>query len=174
MQVSTARVSSSEASEATKIRRSRTLSMARSYMSGGDDSVQLQSELKCLTREERESVLAGANLPIVIPVDHSLAMKADLALPWAKLRIVQRYNQGVLEITHQHSHSRWLKAFNISLASERKQRVLAKDLVGENYKVESVPFSFTIDSREVIQEAPFVYVPNLIQKLADVDTSHQK
>ena len=98
MKVSTARVSSSEASEATKVRQSCTLSMARSYMSGGDDSVQLQSEIKCLTQEERESDLAGANLPIVVPVDHSLAMKlkADLALPWAKLRIVQRYNRGVL------------------------------------------------------------------------------
>lgn len=72
---------SAEASESTKIRRSRTLSAARIYMSGGDDSVQLQSELKTLTREQREKVLENANLPVVIPVEHSLAMKADLALP---------------------------------------------------------------------------------------------
>ena len=94
MKLSTARVSSSEASEATKVRRSHTLSLARSYMSGGDDSVQLQSELKCLTQEERKKVLADAHLPIAIPINHSLAMKADLALPWAKLRILNRYNQN--------------------------------------------------------------------------------
>ena len=51
---------------------------------------------------------------------------------------------------------------------------MAKDLVGDNYKVENVPFSFTVDGREVIKEAPFVYVPNLIQKVADVATSHEK
>ena len=51
---------------------------------------------------------------------------------------------------------------------------MAKDLVGGNYKVENVPFSFTVDGREEIREAPFVYVSNLIQKVADVFRSHEK
>ncbi len=100
MPVSASRVSSSEASKATRVRRSHSLSLARRYISGGDESVQLQSELKCLTREERERVLADAHLPIVIPVNHSLAMKADLALPWTKLRIVQRYYLCTCIITY--------------------------------------------------------------------------
>ncbi len=73
---------------------------------------------------------------------------------------------------HLHYY-RWLKVFNVSLASERKQRILAKDLVGDNFKVESVPFSFNVDGR-VIKEAPFVYVPNLIRKISDVVASHEK
>ena len=51
---------------------------------------------------------------------------------------------------------------------------MAKDFAGENYMVENVPFSFNVDSSVVIREAPFVYVPNLIQKLADVVASHEK
>ena len=141
MQVSSARVASSEASEATRVRRSHMLAVARSYINGGDESVQLQSQLKILTQEEREKVLADAHLPIVIPVNHALAMKADLALPWAKLRYGRAHLTKPLT-------PRWLKTFNISLASERK---LAKDFTGENYKVENMPFSFTVDRKEVIK-----------------------
>ena len=46
--------------------------------------------------------------------------------------------------------------------------------MGENYEVEKVPFSFTVDSREEIREAPFVYIPNLIRKLADMVASYKK
>lgn len=59
-------------------------------MSGGDALTQLQSEVRCLSKDERQELLQEAGLPIVIPADHSLAMKADLALPWAKLRKIRR------------------------------------------------------------------------------------
>jgi len=72
------------------------------------------------------------------------------------------------------NYHRWLKTFNVSLASERKKRVLAKNITGDNYEVESVPFTFTVDNAEVIKEAPFVYVQNLIRKLSDVVASHEK
>ena len=63
----------------------------------------------------------------------------------------------------------------MSLASERKQRVLAKKFTGDNFEVESVPFSFKGDSNnEVIKEAPFVYVRNLIRKISDVVASHKE
>jgi hypothetical protein len=62
----------------------------------------------------------------------------------------------------------------VSLASERKQRVLAKNITGDNYEVESVPFSFTVDGVEVVKEAPFVYTRNLIRQVSDVVTNHQK
>ena len=52
--------------------------------------IQLQSEIRCLQKEEREEVLKGANLPITIPAEHVLAIKADLGLPWAKLRVISR------------------------------------------------------------------------------------
>lgn len=90
MPVRGCRVRSSEASKTTVSRRTKTLAEVRSSISGGDSSVQLQSELRSLSKEEREEVLREANLPVVIPPDHALAIKADLALPWAKMRVISR------------------------------------------------------------------------------------
>ncbi len=64
----------------------------RSIASGGDNHIQLETEVKkALTKEERDELLHQAQLPLVIPTEHVLAMKADLALPWNKLRILRRY-----------------------------------------------------------------------------------
>ncbi len=84
------RVSSSEACHRTVTNRTRTISVVREQLSGGDISDQMMSEIKYLTNEEREAVLQEAGLPINIPPDHALAMKADLALPWAKMRVISR------------------------------------------------------------------------------------
>lgn len=90
MQVSGSRVSSSAASKKTLLRRTHKLSHAREFISGGDSSAQMQSEMRCLTRQEREELLQDAHLPIVIPTDHALAMKADLALSWGKVEVISR------------------------------------------------------------------------------------
>jgi len=59
----------------------------------------------------------------------------------------------------------------VSLASERKQRTLAGEVVGDNITAEMGPFTFPTDGgEEEIWEAPFVYVPNLIVKIADTLT----
>jgi len=50
----------------------------------------MEAEMKCLTKEERDQLLHQAQLPVVIPCDHALAIKADLGLPWNKLRILRR------------------------------------------------------------------------------------
>ena len=81
---------SSEASKRTIASRNKTLAELRNSISGGDSLLQLRTELRALSKEEREEVLEGANLPVVIPTDHALAMKADLALPWAKMRVISR------------------------------------------------------------------------------------
>ena len=54
--------------------------------SGGDSTTQLAAKIKSLSKAEREQ----ACLPIVIPPEHALAMKADLGIPWNKLRILRR------------------------------------------------------------------------------------
>lgn len=90
MQVPGCRVPSSEASKTTLLRRSHHLAKARENISGGASIVQLQSEIRCLPKEDRQEILKGANLPITIPTEHVLAMKADLSLPWAKLRVISR------------------------------------------------------------------------------------
>ena len=62
----------------------------------------------------------------------------------------------------------------MSLASEKKQRALAQQEAGGNLCAEIVPFVFVEDGVESFKESPFVYVPNLMAKLADRLTAHQR
>ena len=82
----------SDASKRTVRRRSETLSKVREITSGGDTTAQLAAEVKSLSKAEREELLQQAQLPILIPTNHALAMKADLGIPWNKLRILRRYS----------------------------------------------------------------------------------
>ena len=84
------RVPTANASKKTVKRRTTVLSSVRQFTSGGDSSKQLAAEIQSLTKSEREDLLHQAQLPVVVPVDHALAMKADLAIPWTKLRILRR------------------------------------------------------------------------------------
>ncbi len=90
MQVAGCRVSSSKASTRTVKRRTEVLGSVRKFVSGNDSSAQFAAEVSCLTQSQREELLRQVQLPLVIPVDHTLAMKADLAIPWTKLRILRR------------------------------------------------------------------------------------
>ncbi len=90
MQVLSCRVSTSKASARTVKRRTEVLESVRTIISGSDSSAQLAAEVKVLSQSQREDLLQQVQLPLVIPADHSLAMKADLAIPWAKLRILRR------------------------------------------------------------------------------------
>ena len=64
---------------------------------------------------------------------------------------------------------------HISVASERKRRDLAKDVVGENMVAGMGAFSFRADGGgEEIREVPYVHVPNLIKKAADVVEEHRR
>ncbi len=71
-------------------RRTDVMSTIREMTSGGDSSSQLAAEIKHLSKEEREDLLSEASLPVTIPPNHALAMKADLGIPWKKLRILRR------------------------------------------------------------------------------------
>ena len=59
--------------------------------------------------------------------------------------------------------------------SEVKQRAMANTITGDNLKAEKGAFTFPQDKGgEVIREVPFVYCPNLIAKVADSVTHHQR
>jgi len=73
-------VKRSETCLKTVQRLSHCLSTIRESISGVDGTVQLQSEVRSLSREERQELLHKADLPVVIPTDHALAMKADMSL----------------------------------------------------------------------------------------------
>ena len=62
-----------------------------SIVSKGASVKQLQFEVKNLTRKEREAILHSIpEAAITIPPEQILAMKADLSIPWNKLRVVRR------------------------------------------------------------------------------------
>lgn len=62
----------------------------------------LQAEVRSLSREE---LLGTAGLPIEIPTDQALAMKADLSLPWNKLRVVRRVHTNTFHTTYTQKQS---------------------------------------------------------------------
>ncbi len=179
MPVTSPRVSTSEASSKTVQRRVLVVKEVR-----GSVSVGLNEELKALPKERRQELLRDVALPLEIPLEHTLAMKANLAISWNKLRTLTRYdytqkyninlNTHIHQILYTFTFDRWLKMFKVSLASERRQRVLAKEAVGDNLTSEMVPFEFSTEGSRalVFREAPFVFVPNLIAKVADRLTQH--
>lgn len=85
------RVSSSVAGYKTLRNRSHQLEEMREAISGGSSNIQMQNEITYLPEESRAAILSEAALPIQIPTDHSLAMKAHLQLPWSKIRAIRRY-----------------------------------------------------------------------------------
>ena len=72
----------------------------------------------------------------------------------------------------KHSTGRWFKVFNIHLASENKQRSLAKEITGDSMEAERGAFLFSLEKG--IRAVPFVYVPNLICKVADLLTHNER
>lgn len=71
--------------------------------------------------------------------------------------------------------SRWLKGLNVSIASEKKQREMADEIVGDNLVAERGAFTFSVDKGgEMIRDVPFVYCPNLIAKVADTVQHHER
>ena len=125
-----------------------------------------------MSKEEREAIVREAGLPTEIPPDHALALKADLALPWAKMREISRYTLPTYLYPNLQSAFRWLKTLSISVGSEVKQQALAKE---DNMAAELGAFTFPRDGGgEDIREAPFVYVPNIIRKAADLVEQHSR
>ena len=90
MKVPGYRISSSDASSRTVRRRVEVLETIREVTSGGDSTSQLAAEVNHLSKVQREELLQQVQLPLVIPADHALAMKADLSIPWTKLRVLRR------------------------------------------------------------------------------------
>ena len=181
MRVVSPRVSSSEASRSTVRRRSSEMSSVREAISGGSATIQLKDELKTLTDDERKQILQ----PVchIIPQE-TLAMKADLLIPWNKMRIMRRcvsnlgehtsvykihtYNQIQMYMVYTSGImyiSRWMKAQGINLASERSIRAVSREILGENLAAEEVllsqPLRFGVD----MKLAPMVYVPDLAAKI---------
>ena len=83
------RIATTDASQRTIRNRTKTLQEAREKISKGGESAaaQMQDELQSSTKAEREELLKAAGLaPGEIEAGAGLAMKAELGIPWSKLR----------------------------------------------------------------------------------------
>ena len=87
------RVPSSEASDRTTRRRRDAVSAQREAISGGREgaSRQLELEVRALSKEDRQKLLEEAGFGVEMDATQVLAIKADLAIPWYRLRILRRY-----------------------------------------------------------------------------------
>ena len=64
----------------------------RGIVSGGEASALVQKEVLILSDEERRSLLDKAGISSSIELAAEvLATKAELAIPWNKLRLLRRY-----------------------------------------------------------------------------------
>lgn len=92
MKAKKSRVPSSEATPKTILSRNRELDQHRRVCSGGDQAYQLGKEIKACSLEERESILEVLQdgFKVQVPTHQALAMKADLSIPWSKLRAIRR------------------------------------------------------------------------------------
>ena len=86
VKVVTPHLPSDSVSKKTLRQRSHEMADFRGIISGNCPLPQLASELNELPREEREKLIKP--LSIRISAEHSLAMKADLQIPWNKLRTI--------------------------------------------------------------------------------------
>ena len=76
----------------TTRRRVRDVGKYRSAVSGGEGEYLLEREVTTLSVESRTQLLEKAGITLTIPEQQGLAMKADLALPWNKMRELRRYS----------------------------------------------------------------------------------
>ena len=81
-------VSSSEASKRTLSRRTSEMNTHLSVATGGGEVAQMRHAVKSLTSEDRKDLLG--DFQIEIPALTGLAMKADMCLPWNRMRTMKR------------------------------------------------------------------------------------
>ncbi len=68
------------------------MSEQRESISGGSDGAQkqLQLEVRALPKDQRQKLLTDAGVGVAIDATQALAIKADLAIPWYRLRVLRR------------------------------------------------------------------------------------
>ena len=76
------------------------------FIGGGSSTTQFVDETRSCSASERNAILEQlqGGLKVLIPPNESLAMKADLTLPWSKLWIIRRYISIAHYILRLHAH----------------------------------------------------------------------
>ena len=68
------------------------MSSTRAILSAESSTVIFETELKSLDRKEKERLLKSAGITKGMTPEQGLALKADLGLPWNRLRMLRRYS----------------------------------------------------------------------------------
>lgn len=81
----------------------------------------------------------------------------------------------IIIINLKKSYNRWLSQWGISLSSEKKQRKVARTLLGDNLEAEAVPLTFSLKKGgEEVRVTPYCYIPDLVRKLTDLLDENEK
>lgn len=141
----------------------------RDSVSKGEPNALFQNELNYLDEAERHELLKQAGIVCTVSTGQALAIKAELGIPWEKLRKLRKWvTKGkfgsIISLTC--TSNRYLKASGVSIACEEKMRQIAREIIGDNLKGEVSPFSFPLKSGgEEIRGAPHIFMPNLNNKI---------
>ena len=93
VQVSQAQVPSGKAATRTIYKRSHSLANVRLVVSAGDDTTQLTHKIHTCSQDEREKLIEEIRRTegsFRISVEQSVALKADISIPWSKLRMIRK------------------------------------------------------------------------------------
>ena len=152
MQTAIPRILSHLASDRTVRQRTAVIERIRAVVSGKDagdvsSRAQMRHEVARLPREERRVFLRDAGLSVPstdsLAPGTGLALKAELALPWNKLRALRRLgckNQNSL-LSNLYS-GRWIKSWGVRLPGERQDKAIMRDWVPADITGEMAPLSF--------------------------------
>lgn len=174
------RVPSTQATYKTVKCRSQELIHHRQVCSGGEQAYQLSNEVKTCSMEERESLLEElqGGFKVQIPTRIAVAMKADLGIPWHLLRSIRRCDLDVgLEPAKLQEHflHRWFNACQVSIASEKKMRKRAAEIIGDNLIVEKVALTFSLkEGGEEVKMRPFAYIPNIWPQIVQLLNENER
>ncbi len=164
MKTTNCRVPSSLASSKTINGRTQELLQHRRTCSGGELAFQLGREVKACSKEEREGILEELQdgFKVQMPTNYAVALKADLGIPWSKLRAIRRLVCGHNWYVLTQHLNRWFKECKVSIPSEKVMRKRASEIIGDNLEVEKVALTFPLKSGgEEIKMRPFGYIPDL-------------
>ena len=65
--------------------------------------IELEEEIRALSKQQRQNLLREVGLPLEIPIDHTLAIKSNLAISWTKLRTLRRYANCNSQLMYTHN-----------------------------------------------------------------------
>ena len=80
----------SKASSRTLYRYRKQVQKVRHVLTSDDPTTLLREEIRSLSKNEKNSLLKNAGITLDISPEQGLAIKADLTLPWNKIRMITR------------------------------------------------------------------------------------